>query len=288
RGPVTLLTALTKSINVIPVRLAESFGRGKIVETAKKVGIRSELLITRSLPLGTTEVTVLDMTGAYTVFANGGRRATPYAVIDIRTSSGEVIYDHHKDGPKSEQVIPAKYIAQLNQMLTSVVEFGTGRRAQLDFTVAGGKTGTTQAYRDAWFMGFTGKYVAGVWFGNDNFTSTRRMTGGSLPAMTWKQFMVKAHRDFDIPPIIGAMDPRGVMSQQETQVASSELDANGLPIAAGPQVSTLSKPMAGALEALESLFRHSPPVEIPEEAQAPRQVSEHAPLPGRNAGIGLN
>lgn len=288
RGPVTLLTALTKSINVIPVRLAEAFGRGKIVETAKKVGIRSDLLITRSLPLGTTEVTVLDMTGAYTVFANGGRRATPYAVIDIRTSSGEVIYRQSEDGPKSEQIIPAKHIAQLNQMLTSVVEYGTGRRAQLDFTVAGGKTGTTQAYRDAWFMGYTGKYVAGVWFGNDNFTSTRRMTGGSLPAMTWKQFMVKAHRSHDIPPIIGALDPRGLMRQQETQVASAELDANGLPINAGPQVSTLSKPMASALEQLETLFRHSPPVEVPEDSRAPSQVSDNALSPNTLADTRLN
>jgi len=272
RGPVTLLTALTRSINVIPVRLAQRIGRDKIVETAKKVGIRSEMVITRSLPLGTTEVTVLDMAGAYTVFANGGHRATPFGIIEIRNSRGEIIYNHNEDGPKPEQIIPQKYIANLNQMLTNVVENGTGRRAKLDFTVAGGKTGTTQAYRDAWFMGFTGKYVGGVWFGNDDFTSTRRMTGGSLPAMTWKQFMVVAHRTRDIPPIVGALDPRGLMHREETEVASNGLNPDGTPADTGPHVSTLSTQMSNALERLQTLFRDSPAVELPETE--PRQVSQ--------------
>ncbi len=288
RGPVTLLTALTKSINVIPVRLAQAIGRDKIVETARAVGIRSELIVTRALPLGVTEVTVLDMTGAYTVFANGGRRATPYAVIDIQNSDGKVLFNYADDGPKPDQVIPIEAIEKLNYMLSSVVEFGTGRRAKLDFTVAGGKTGTTQAYRDAWFMGFTGKYVAGVWFGNDNFTSTRRMTGGSLPAMTWKQFMVMAHRNFDIPPIAGAMDPRGVARQSESQIASTGLNPDGTPILNGPQTSTLSKPMNDSLERLQSLFNRSPRVEVPEKTQAPRQMSINIPPANLASETGFN
>lgn len=288
RGPVTLLTALTRSINVIPVRLAQAFGRGKIVETARAVGIRSELIVTRALPLGVTEVTVLDMTGAYTVFANGGRQATPYAVIEIRNSGGDILFNYAEDGPKPKQVIPAEAIAHLNHMLTSVVEFGTGRRAKLDFTVAGGKTGTTQAYRDAWFMGFTGKYVAGVWFGNDNFTPTRRMTGGSLPAMTWKQFMVMAHRDHDIPPILGAMDPRGVARQPETQLASTEFNPDGTPLTISPQISTLSKPLSEALEQLEFLFDRSPPVNVPEKEQATRQMSINVQPATAQPEFGLN
>ncbi len=265
RGPVTLMTALTRSINTIPVRLSRSFGIRKIVETAQLLGLRNDFVMTRSMPLGTNEVTVLDMTGGYTVFANGGRRATPYGILEITNTTGTVLYDHETDGPKNDQIVDPQYIAYMNSMLTSVVEFGTGRRAQLDFTVAGGKTGTTQAYRDAWFMGYTGKYVAGVWFGNDNFSSTRRMTGGSLPAMTWKQFMIVAHRDHDIPPILGALDPRGVMRNRDQLLAGGEVGGDNVS-GPSPQVSTLTRNMTDTLSNLEKMFRNAtdliePPVE---------------------------
>lgn len=273
RGPVTLMTALTKSINTIPVRLSRSFGVRPIVETAHLLGIRSNLLITRSLPLGVAEVTVLDQTGAYTVFANGGRRATPYGILEIRDNNGNLMYSHGKDGPKNDQIVDPEYAGYMNSMLTSVVEFGTGRRAQLDFTVAGGKTGTTQAYRDAWFMGYTGKYVVGVWFGNDDFTSTRRMTGGSLPAMTWKQFMISAHRDYNIPPMIGAMDPRGLTRQQAVLAAAANAEAGtGL----GAETATLSPSMLDRLTTLEDMFRSAPAVRVPDTPTVSTPVSSNA------------
>ena len=261
RGPVTLTTALTHSINTIPVRLSQSFGRDKIAETAHKMGIRSNIVVTRALPLGVAEVTVLDMTSSYAAFANGGKQATGYAVLEIRNSNDEIIYDRRRDEPPAPQLIEPQYAAQLNFMLSHVPEFGTGRRAQLDFTVAAGKTGTTQAYRDAWFMGYTGKYCAGVWFGNDDFTSTHRMTGGSLPAMTWKEVMALIHTEQDILPIVGAIDPRGIMpTPEETAIADAEGRPSATQLGLTARPSTLSERMIRTLDHLEKLFSDAPPV----------------------------
>ena len=257
-GPVTLTTGLTKSINTIPVRLSLSFGREKIADTAHLMGIRSNILITRSLPLGVAEVTLLDMTSSYAAFANGGKRATGYGILELVNSRGEVVYDRDRHEPPPEQLVDPIYTTELNYMLSNVIEFGTGRRALLDFTVAAGKTGTTQSYRDAWFMGFTGKFVAGVWFGNDDFRSTNRMTGGSLPAMTWKQLMSVAHTEQDILPIAGAIDPRGVMSDLETRVAEGVSGVPGTALVPPGRTSTLSEGMVSTLDELESLFARTP------------------------------
>lgn len=192
RGRVTLMTALTKSINTIPVRLSLSFGRKKIIETAKRLGLQTRLISTPSMPLGTSEVTVLDLTTVYASFANGGNKVKPYAVLEIKRPSGELLYDRKRHATPLEQTIEPEFVASLNSMLNNVVLNGTGRRAFLDFMPAGGKTGTTSSYRDAWFMGFTNHLVTGVWFGNDNYQPTKRVTGGSLPAQTWKEFMLRA------------------------------------------------------------------------------------------------
>ena len=220
RGRVTLATALQKSINTIPVKLAQKFGRKKIAATARELGIRTELRLNRSMPLGTNEVTVLDMVSGYSVFANGGMEAKAYGVLEIRTQDGKLIYDRKRDeGPRKRLVDPEK-IEQLVFMLGNVVTAGTARRAQLKFTPAAGKTGTTQAYRDAWFMGFTGELTTGVWMGNDGFNSTRRLTGGNLPAMIWQKYMAKAHSDLYSRPLPGIKTygtPRPVVSEAEIQ-----------------------------------------------------------------------
>jgi len=257
-GRITLTTALQRSLNTVAVRISQSFGRDKIAETAKLMGIRSNIIVTRSLPLGVAEVTLLDMTSAYGAFANGGKQAAGYGILEIRNARGEVIYDHGRDEPPPRQLVDASYIADLNYMLSHVVEFGTGRRALMDFTVAAGKTGTNQAYRDAWFMGFTGKYVAGVWFGNDDFHSMKRMTGGTLPAMTWKQVMSSAHTEQDILPIIGAIDPRGIMFKVQTQIAEGDSGAAGVTRVPPVHTSTLSDRLVTTLDNLQSLFAQTP------------------------------
>jgi len=193
-GRTTLTNALAHSYNSVPVHLMLAIGRKKIIETARLAGLQSEIKPVPSLPLGTNEVTVMDITTGYATFANGGKQVKPYGVLEIRRPNGDLLYSHEKNAPPLKQVFKEEHVADLNYMLNRVVEAGTGRRSILGFTPQAGKTGTTQSYRDAWFVGFTAHYVTGVWFGNDNYTTTNRVTGGSLPAMTWKQVMLEAHK----------------------------------------------------------------------------------------------
>lgn len=207
-GPTTLMNALTRSYNTVPVRLGRALGLDKVVKTAVDMGVRTPLRINRALALGTSEVTVLDQATGYSTLANGGFRAEPYAAIEIRDNLGNVLWSHENDAPKPERKIPPQAVADMNKILVNVVENGTGRRAILPGLTVGGKTGTSQDYRDAWFIGFTGDLTCAVWFGNDDFTGTRDMTGGSLPAMTFHEVMALAQTGIDPKPIPG-IAPRG-------------------------------------------------------------------------------
>lgn len=202
-GRVTLTSALTRSINTIPVRLAQAIGRDTVMEQAKKMGIRTPLRPIQAIALGVSEVTVMDMTSGYGTLANGGFANVPKTVLEVWTARGQRIWRYDPQGEKPEAVVPPGVARDMNRMLVNVVEAGTGRRAKLpDGVLAGGKTGTSQAYRDAWFIGFTGNFVMGVWFGNDDFSGTRNMTGGSLPAMAWNEVMTFAHRNIENPATI--------------------------------------------------------------------------------------
>lgn len=224
-GRITLTNALVRSINTIPVQLAQAIGRGKIVETARKAGIKSDMIISRSLPLGAADLTVMEMTGAYATFAAGGKQAQPYGVLEIRTSSGEKIYEHWRHAKKRTQVFPRDKVEELNVILSQVVARGTGRRAILEGLQAAGKTGTTNGYRNAWFMGYTGKYVTGVWFGNDNYSSTARLTGGNLPAMTWQRYNAYAHEGVEVPDIPGVP---GSGTGTEVLISAADEDEDGI------------------------------------------------------------
>jgi penicillin-binding protein 1A len=191
-GRVSLTEALTHSYNTVPVHLMKDIGRQAILDAAKMAGLQSKLLAVPSLPLGSNEVTLIDLTTGYTAFANGGRAIKPYSVLEIRRPNGDLLYSRERNAPVLLQTVPAEKIAELNFMLANVVLNGTGRRALLGFTPQAGKTGTNQAYRDAWFVGYTGYNVTGVWFGNDDFSEMKRMTGGTLPAITWKRYMLEA------------------------------------------------------------------------------------------------
>ena len=208
-GSMPLTSALARSINSIPVRMSLEIGKGNakagraiIIDLAQKMGLTHPLADSSSLPIGAAEATVLDMTASYAVFANGGKKSTPYATQEVRNSQGEVIYRHDRDAPQP-QVLEQRVVHDMNFMLSKVVEEGTGRRATLDGIRAAGKTGTTNGYRDAWFVGYTGNLVSGVWFGNDDHTSMKDMTGGTLPAMAWKEVMAFAHQNLEIRPIPG-------------------------------------------------------------------------------------
>jgi len=199
------------------------------------MGLTHPLTDSTSLPIGAAEVTVLDMTASYAVFANGGKRASPYATYEVRNSNGDVIYRHDRDAPQP-QVLRPQVVQDMNFMLNKVVEEGTGKRAMLDGIRAAGKTGTTNGYRDAWFVGYTGNLVAGVWFGNDDHTSTNNMTGGTLPAMAWKEVMAFAHQNLEIRPIPGVPEPgqavafasgRSPTTTQSTAPASAPIVAPG-------------------------------------------------------------
>src|SRR5436853_3013096 len=209
-GSMTLTQALVRSINVIPVRLSVSLGdgnpklgRAKIIQTAQRMGIRTPLTDSSSLPIGAAEVNVLEHTAAYATFPNLGRAVAPHAIVEVRSGNGEIVWRFDRDGKKPEQVLRPQVALDMVYMMNKVVEEGTGKRAILDGVRAAGKTGTTNAYRDAWFVGYTGNYAGGVWFGNDDYAPTNRMTGGSLPAMTWRQIMAYAHQGIEIKNIPG-------------------------------------------------------------------------------------
>lgn len=210
-GRVTLTQAITHSINVIPVKLSIALGgkagpkagRAKIIEVTRRFGITTPLPDTPSLPIGADAVTLIEHAVAYATFPNRGKAVTPHAVLEIRTGSGDVVWRYDRDGPKPTQAIPASVAADLAMMMSHVVSEGTARRAQLDGIPTAGKTGTTNNYRDAWFVGYTGNFVCGVWYGNDDYSPMNRMTGGSLPAQTWHDIMVAAHQGVEIKELAG-------------------------------------------------------------------------------------
>ncbi|MDE5440854.1 PBP1A family penicillin-binding protein [Bradyrhizobium sp. CSA207] len=216
-GSVTLTQAITRSINVVPVKLSiaigqkeqpkapnpAKIGRAKIVEVARRFGLKAPLPDTPSLPIGSDEVTVLEHAVAYATFPNRGRAVTPHSVLEVRTGAGDLVWRWDRDGPKPRQAIPASVASDMAGMMSHVVSEGTARRAALDGIPTAGKTGTTNAYRDAWFVGYTGNFTCAVWYGNDDYSPTNRMTGGSLPAQTWHDIMVAAHQGVEVREIPG-------------------------------------------------------------------------------------
>ena len=192
RGPMTLREALKLSINTIAAQVGSEIGPDRVAEAARRFGIQSELRAQLSLSLGSSEVNLMELTSAYSVFANQGRRHTPYIIEKIETSSGEVLYTH-RDRP-GQSVYPKSYARQMNSILHDTVESGTAYGAKLENHPAAGKTGTSQDYRDAWFIGFTNQMTTGVWMGNDNNSTMQRVTGGLFPADAWKIYMDGAHR----------------------------------------------------------------------------------------------
>ncbi len=188
RGEIELQEALKHSVNTIAVKLGDAVGFQNVANLARRFGI-VDLPVHPSMVLGSVEVTPLEMTTAYAHLANRGQRVEPYGILKITTQSGEEVYKHSQIG--NWQVVSNNVVNMMNHMLTQVPNGGTGGRANIGRPVAG-KTGTSQNYRDAWFIGFTPQYVTSVWVGNDNNGPTKGITGGNIPAMIWGDFMRKA------------------------------------------------------------------------------------------------
>ncbi len=204
RGPVSLETGLSLSLNTIAVQLAMEVGPEQVVSTAHRLGIRSELQPNGSIALGTSEVTLLELTTAYVPFSNGGVGVVPYVIRRIKTADGNLLYERRNGG--SREVLSLEHAGQMNQMMSATINSGTARRAQLPGWQAAGKTGTSQDWRDAWFVGYTAFFTAGVWLGNDDNSSTNHATGGTLPAVLWKQLMENVHEGMRPAELPGAAE----------------------------------------------------------------------------------
>ena len=179
---------------------------------------------TPSLPIGADEVTIIDHVGAYATFPNLGKAVAPHAALEVRTGTGELVWRFDRDGKRPEQVISPQVATDMAMMMSKVVDEGTAKRAILDGIKAAGKTGTTNAYRDAWFIGFTGNYIAGVWYGNDDYTATNRMTGGSLPAQTWHDIMEYAHQGIELKSVPGLLGPQSPAARAMAEAKPGTVD----------------------------------------------------------------
>ncbi|MGV2110286.1 transglycosylase domain-containing protein [Agrobacterium salinitolerans] len=238
-GKVTLQMALAKSYNTVPVRLAKDvLGTQVIVDTAKAMGVATPLRSDKTIPLGTSEVTVLDQATAYAVFPADGMQSRRHGIEQVLDYEGNVLYDFSHNEAPATRVLSEDANSKMNQMLVTIPVMGTARRGALDNgIVSGGKTGTSQAYRDAWYVGFTGNYTTAVWFGNDDFTPMNNMTGGALPAMTFKRLMDYAHQGMELRPIPGIQNPlpTGARPQPSAQVAAAAASTPALPALTRPR-----------------------------------------------------
>jgi penicillin-binding protein 1A len=215
---VTMADALRVSLNTTAVAVSLKIGRKRVVSLVNRLGIKGPRA-SCSMALGDTGITPLSHVGGYAAFANGGKVVEPHALIEVFNTRGELVYSRKRDEPKPERVFKESTVEQMNQMLRGVVESGTGRAAQLEFTQAAGKTGTSSSYRDAWFMGYTGQLVTGIWVGRDDYrpayrSNGRGVTGGSVPATIWQAYNIAAHKSYDIPTLAGLPDHPALIEER--------------------------------------------------------------------------
>jgi penicillin-binding protein 1A len=221
-GPVTLTQALANSLNTVSVRLTLEVGPEAVVRTAYRLGIESKLEPNASIALGTSEVSVIELVSAYATFANGGLAVVPHVVERIRSADGKTLYTHPTQ--TLGRIVDARNVGMMNTMMHETLTSGTARRADLPGWLAAGKTGTSQDFRDAWFIGYTSHLVTGVWLGNDDNSPTKKAVGGGVPVEIWSRFMKTAHQGvapaalpglanagwFNQTPAAPPLPPRGI------------------------------------------------------------------------------
>ncbi len=279
-----LKDALAHSINTIAVKVSLDVGREKVLATMNKLGI-TRLKKTCSLALGDQGLTPLEHTTNYAVFASGGLEVHNYAIEEIHTLQGQLLYAHAQETKPRQQIFSRESVEMLNSMMQGVVTGGTGRAAQLDFTNAIGKTGTSSNFRDAWFMGITGQYVAGVWMGNDDFSPMARVTGGSFPAQTWHNFMVLAHDTDNIPQIPGIPLHPVQVAEQERVAKMQTAAATDTEVIAPPtpeSVKDMSSTTRQVLDKLGTLLKEAPALK-PSDTQPQNRAEAPAAAPAGSA-----
>jgi len=264
RGNITLERALTRSVNTVAAGLGNRIGLENVADTARNLGIRSPMRIHPSLPLGTSEVTLLELTGAYAALARGGSSVLPYTISRVLDSDGKVVYEREKRS--SSKPGASRAIADLNSMLVGVVEHGTGRAARLRGRHVAGKTGTTQEYRDAWFIGFTDSYTAGVWVGNDDYSPMNEVTGGTLPARIWRDAMLEIVGEDEAEP-----EPRIALNDTGREEDSG---AQFDPFAA---LDEIDRQNATRMDGVLSYYARAPRVWSAEEFSRSQQQVRRAP-----------
>lgn len=223
RGEVTLADALANSLNTIAAQLVMEVGPQNVVKLAHRLGIDSDMQANASIALGTSEVSLVELTSAYAPFMNGGFKATPHVIRRISTADGTVLYENTYDNPP--RVLDPAVVSEMNQMMVGVLTNGTGKKARLSDWEAAGKTGTTQSFRDALFVGYTSNLTTGIWFGNDDGKSMKKVTGGGLPAKAWHDFMVAAHEGLSPSPLFGTT---GVEPAFDEGIAGGETLPDGI------------------------------------------------------------
>lgn len=218
-GAVTLTQALAMSLNTVAIRLGLEVGPKNVVRTAHRLGISSKLEPNASIALGTSEVSVVELVGAYAPFANGGLAVAPHVVTRIRTLSGKLLYMRQPE--ERNQVIEPRYVGMMNTMMRETLISGTAKKAEIPGWPAAGKTGTSQDYRDAWFIGYTANLVTGVWLGNDDNSPTKKATGGGLPVEVWTRFMRAAHEGVPVANLPNSQATWGLsnLAQAASQIS---------------------------------------------------------------------
>ncbi|MDX1710048.1 MAG: PBP1A family penicillin-binding protein [Rhodovibrionaceae bacterium] len=201
-GEVTLREAFARSLNSVAVRVTQEIGYERVISAARRLGITTDMQPDASIALGTSEVTLVELTGAYATFANNGMGVLPHALREIRSRDGAVLWQRRGGGPG--RVVAPDALGRMTDLMRANVAWGTGEAAKPGQRPAAGKTGTSQDFRDAWFVGFTAQLVTGVWLGNDDGTPMKGVTGGKLPARVWRRFTQRALQGVPSRPLPGA------------------------------------------------------------------------------------
>ena len=238
-GVVTLATALAHSLNTIAAQLVMEVGPANVIKLAHRLGIDSELQDNASIALGTSEVSLLELTSSYAAFMNGGYKATPHVITKVTSASGKVLYTANFGDPP--RVLSPAIVTNMNYMMEGVMTSGTGKAARIPGWQTAGKSGTTQSFRDALFVGFTNDLTTGVWFGNDDGKSMKKVTGGSLPAKAWKEFMTAAHKGLTPAPLFG----NGQVVEGDMPIASTGTGTNDQATISGIISGVLGGPVTG-------------------------------------------